>query len=251
MNAVIRNCDGELMLLAPEVAGKYRPMSDPELFSAVRAGDTDAAVFLVFHRYGGVLVRLAGQYADCGCRDRLLAELVSELYCHLDRVGWDKALPREAEKVCGYLYVLERNLLQKMRMRDFGVHGGCTTVTMEFADGCPSDGDGPAAPRLPEYARLLSPDNPAQRTEEKDYVERMLACLSETRRFALCKRYMEGYRSAEVAEMLPGFWDSIGMTHPVDVPTGAYVDNMVSRAARQLRATNGYSRTWPASTPLR
>lgn len=209
------------MLLAPEVAGKYRPLSDLGLFAAVRDGDRDAAVFLVFHRYGDVLLRLAEQYADRGCRDRLVAELVSELYCYLDRAGWEKALPREAEKARGYLYTVERNLLHRMRMRDFNVHGRCTTVAVEEAEG----GD----------SRWMSTDNPEKRTEERDYVERMLASLSETRRFILCKKHIEGYRSAEVAEMLPAFWDSIGKAHPVATPTGAYVDNIVSRTTRQLR----------------
>lgn len=224
MNTVIKIHEGELMLLDANVASRYRPLSDSDLFSAVRSGDHDAAVFLVFHRYGVVLLRLAERYADRDCRDRLVAELVSELYCYLHQVGWTKALPRDVEKVRGYLYVIERNLLQKMRMRDYGVHGSCTTVTMDFVGEIPSE-------------------DPAWHTEEKDYVERMLECLSATRRFALCKRYVEGYKSAEVAEMLPAFWDSIGETHPVPVPTGAYVDNMVSRATRQIRVTNGYSRT--------
>ena len=202
------------MLLNNEEARKYRPMSDLNLFAAARAGDRNAAVFLVFHRYGDVLLRLSEQYADRGCRERLLSELVSELYCYLDRIGWEKALPRNAEKVRGYLYTIERNLLHRMRMRDFGVHGKCTTVSTDAFQAFDNS--------------RVAPDNPAQQVEEKDYVERMLASLSATRRFALCKKYMEGYKSTEVAEMLPDFWDSIGQVHPVAIPTGAYVDNIVA-----------------------
>lgn len=222
MNTVLKVSGGEVKLLDAVTAGKYRVMSDVNIFAAVRRGDRDAAVFLVFHRYGDVLLRLVELYADPECRDRLLSELVSELYCYLDRVGWEKSLPREAGKVRGYLFIVERNLLHKMRMRDFNVRGGSPTVSVEDVQ---------------DFAnRQTSADVPDKRTEEKDYVERVLASLSATRRFLLCKRYMEGYMSSEVAEMLPAFWDSIGEKYPVDKPTPAYVDNIVSRTTRGIRS---------------
>lgn len=221
MNSVIKISNGELMLLDPETARMYRPMSDLNIFAAVRHGDRDAAVFLVFHRYGNVLTTLVRQYADSDCRDRLLSELVSELYCHLDRAGWEKSLPDDAAKVRGYLYAVERNLLLRMRMRDFNMHGGCTTVSVDEATGLAN--------------RSVSPDNPAKSVEDKDYVDRLLATLSATRRFILCKKHLEGYKSAEVAAMLPAYWESIGEKHKVDAPSQEYVDNVVSRTTRQLK----------------
>lgn len=221
MKSVIRISNGELMLLDPKTAQKYRPMSDLGIFAAVRRGDSDAAVFLVFHRYGDVLTTLVAQYADRDCRDRLLSELVSELYCHLAAKGWEKALPDDVAKVRGYLYTVERNLLLRMRMRDFNYHARCTTVSVD---------------EVPGFEGLrISQDNPAQQVEDKDYVERMLATLSATRRFILCKKHIEGYQSAEVAAMLPAFWDTIGEKHIVDAPTQEYVDNIMSRTTRKIR----------------
>ena len=221
MNSLIRISNGELMLLDLKTAQRYRPMSDLNIFAAVRGGDRDAAVFLVFHRYGDVLTTLVAQYADRDCHERLLSELVSELYCYLADRGWEKSLPDDVAKVRGYLYIVERNLLLRMRMRDWGVHGRCTTVSVDEVPGF--------------EGRSTSSDDPARRVEEQDYVERLLATLSETRRFILCKKHLEGYKSAEVAAMLPAFWDSIGEKHNVDAPTQEYVDNVVSRTARQLR----------------
>ena len=227
MNTVIQMKNGEMMLLAPREADKYRPMSNQELCHAVRNGDRRAGAFLVFHRYGSVLIRLTERFADRECRDRLLSELVSEVYCHFEQSGWGKALARESDKEAAYLYVIEKNVLLRMQRRDFVLSGGGSVGTEEME-------------------RCLPPEEPERKADASDYVEKLLAGLSATRQFVMRKRHMEGYCSAEVAEMLPGFWNSIGEQHPVKMPTQAYVDNIVSRTTRQLKVSAG-SRTWPES----
>lgn len=220
-NSLFKINNGEIVLLAPREAERYRGMTDEALCQAAREGDSQAAVFLVFHRNGSVLLKLVDRYAEGDCRERLLSELVSDVYFHFDRYGWEKAVPREVQKMRAYLYSVERHLLEKLRRKDFNERGACRNYSIDvmFEDGY-------SQPR----------DDPFSREEARDYVERLLSGLSETRRFVISKRYAEGYKSAEVARMLPAFWDSAGVHHPVESPTGAYVDNIVSRTARQLRA---------------
>ena len=222
--------NGEIGMLAPSESRNYRAMSDEVLCNAVRDGDRRAGVFLVFHRNGKVLMALVDRYAEGDCRERLLSELVSEVYCYFERYGWDKALPRDMEKMANYLYRVERNVLVKMRKRDFNERGLCRHVSIENMFEDDDDYESRAA------AYLDITDDPFERAEAKDYVERLLAGLSDTRRFVLSKRHAEGFPSAEVAEMLPAFWDSIGISHPVNMPTGAYVDNIVCRATKELRS---------------
>lgn len=213
MNNTITNANGNLQVLSKAAAQRYVGMTDGQILDLIAAGDDSAGMFLVFHRYGSGLQQLSSLYAEPGCCDDLLGELVSETYIHFATRGWARLLPREIGNVGGYLYVLERNLLRQLVRRDYR-H---LTVNEEADASAGCHGGG-----IDGY-------------EAADQVERGMARLSATRRFVLGKRLVEGYGSKEVAAMLPEFWRSIGESHAM-VPTFAYVDNMVSAARRDLRS---------------
>lgn len=213
MNRTITNENGELQVLAPAAAGRYRSLTDEQLLNRVAAGDESAGAFLVFHRHGDSLTKLAAQHAERGCTDALLSELVSEVYTHFAQHGWARLLPTTIGNVGGYLYVVERNLLRMLARSNFRHMQG------ELDTAAASDG---GAAGMEGY-------------EAADQMERAMARLSATRRFVLGKRMMEGYGSKEVADMLPDFWRSIGMCQKT-APTHAYVDNLVCAARKELRA---------------
>ena len=220
MQTIIQFKDGEMQLLTPGEADRYRSLSDSSLCEAVRKGDHKAALFLVFHRYGLTLSHLVDRFAAPECNGRLLSEMVSEIFVHFDRNGWHTLIPYSIDKFPNHLYVIERNLILRLRKRDFNVHGRSSMFTSD---------------NYAEYVdRYLPADDPIGRVDNRNQVDYLLTQLSATRRFVLRKRRLEGYKSAEVAAMLPDFWDSIGQQHPVPMPTGAYVDNQLSRATRQL-----------------
>lgn len=210
MNKTITIESCELQVLAPSVAQRYREVSDARLLGMVAQGDDEAGVFLVFYRYGDSLQRLAAAYAEQGCYDELLSELVSDVYAHFATRGWQRLLPQTVSSVGGYLYVVERNMVLQMIRRNKSRRESCLSETGELLTTADMDG-----------------------LESGLEMEQLMGRMSATRRFVLNKRLVEGYGSKEVAAMLPDFWRSIGEKHNA-APTHAYVDNQVCAARKAL-----------------
>lgn len=217
MNKSITVESKELRVLAPAVAQRYRELSDARLLEQVASGDDSAGVYLVFHRYGDSLQRLAAAYSERGCYDDLLSELVSDVYAHFATRGWARLLPQCIDRVGGYLYVTERNLVFQMIRRN----------NSHKVESIPMNG---------EQSTTAEMDG----LEMEFDMEQMIGRLSATRRFVLNKRLVEGYGSKEVAAMLPDFWRSIGENHKA-APTHAYVDNQVSAARKDLERVRSIS----------